>query len=47
MYIPSSALNGSRRHRLAVGTLLFVSMLLAGVALTVTAFQSIGGDAPR
>jgi hypothetical protein len=44
VYIPSSALNGSRRHRLGVGAVLFVFMLIAGVALTVTAFQSIGGD---
>ncbi|MEV0111981.1 hypothetical protein AB0H77_01815 [Streptomyces sp. NPDC050844] len=40
MYISPRALDGSRRHRLAVGTMLFVFMLVVGFGLTATAVGS-------
>lgn len=38
MHISPRALEGSRRHRLVVGTMLFLVTLLIALALTVTAF---------
>ncbi|MER5222139.1 hypothetical protein [Streptomyces flaveus] len=46
MYIPSNALSGSRRSRLASGVMLCIIMLMLGVGLTFTAFQGTGGDVP-
>ncbi|MFD9443151.1 hypothetical protein ACFWBR_34490 [Streptomyces sp. NPDC060006] len=43
MFIPSSALDGSRRHRLAVGVMLCVLMVVLGVGLTGAALQAVGG----
>lgn len=42
MYISPRALDGSRRHRLAVGGMLFVGLLVAGVGMTVPAITGGG-----
>lgn len=39
MYISHRALDGSRRHRLAVGTMLFLVTLILGVGLTFGVFD--------
>ncbi|MGP3952775.1 hypothetical protein [Streptomyces sp. 7N604] len=44
MYISPRALDGSRRHRLAVGTMLFLFMLGAGAVLTAVAVSGNGGS---
>ncbi|NGO45761.1 hypothetical protein [Streptomyces ureilyticus] len=46
MYIPSNALNGSRRSRLAIGVMLCIVMLMLGMGLTATTLQGAGGDVP-
>ncbi|MFH8574307.1 hypothetical protein [Streptomyces sp. NPDC017993] len=40
VFIPSNALNGSRRHRLAVGSILTLFMVLLAVALTAAAVST-------
>lgn len=44
MYIPSNALSGSRRSRIAAGVMLCMIMLMLGVALTFATFHGTGGD---
>ncbi|MEU6084283.1 hypothetical protein [Streptomyces sp. NPDC047108] len=43
MYIPARALDGGRRHRLAVGTMLFLLMLFAGTVMTAVAVSGFDG----
>ncbi|MGP3922308.1 hypothetical protein [Streptomyces sp. 8N616] len=44
MYISPRALDGSRRHRLAVGTMLFLFTLGVGAVLTAVGVRGTGGD---
>ncbi|MFC8129029.1 hypothetical protein [Streptomyces sp. NPDC057302] len=47
MYISPSALDGSRRHRMAVGGMLFVGLLGAGVGMAVPAVSGDMGGLAR
>lgn len=47
MFISHRALDGSRRHRLAVGTMLFVIMLMLGTGMTAEAVNSEVGALAR
>jgi hypothetical protein len=44
VYIPSNALSGSRRSRLAAGVMLFIVMLMLSASLTLATFQGTGGN---
>ncbi|WP_181138521.1 hypothetical protein [Streptomyces sp. Ru73] len=46
MFLPSRALSGSRRHRLAVGSILTPFLTLVGVALSATAISVSGQPGP-